>query len=149
MSFLSDPSCIFFFTETRAQEKRRQHHQSLLRATVHNPPSSHHTSNSQASQMSALVSPGCPRTSLQKPSGSLPGSLSMSGLYPAHPSTLCKVVPSQQAVSKSRILHKALDKRWSYLLPSSLSLPSLLTRKAARHGSSGFLSQHYPPNKRF
>ncbi|KAM9316913.1 cytosolic carboxypeptidase-like protein 5 [Gastrophryne carolinensis] len=67
--------------ETRAQEKRRQHHQSLLRATVHGPPGTHHNSSSQAAQISPLLSRGCPRTSLhQKPSCSLPASLSMSGL---------------------------------------------------------------------
>lgn len=65
--------------ETRAQEKRRQHHQSLLRAAVHSPPSSHHTSSSQAPQITPLLNRGCPRTSLQKPSCSLPVSLSMSG----------------------------------------------------------------------
>ncbi|XP_072263416.1 cytosolic carboxypeptidase-like protein 5 isoform X1 [Pyxicephalus adspersus] len=65
--------------ETRAQEKRRQHHQSLLRAAVHSPPSSHHTSSSQAPQISPLLSRGCSRTSLKKPSCSLPVSLSMSG----------------------------------------------------------------------
>ncbi|XP_075057148.1 cytosolic carboxypeptidase-like protein 5 isoform X2 [Mixophyes fleayi] len=60
--------------ETRAQEKRRQHHQSLLRATVHSP------TNSLAPQTSTLISRRCPRTSLnQKPSCSLPVSLSMSG----------------------------------------------------------------------
>uniref|UniRef100_A0A8C5MK22 Cytosolic carboxypeptidase-like protein 5 n=1 Tax=Leptobrachium leishanense TaxID=445787 RepID=A0A8C5MK22_9ANUR len=65
--------------ETRAQDKRRQHHQSLLRAAVHSPTSNQHHGGNQAPCVSPSISPS-PRTSVQqKPSRSVPLTLSMSG----------------------------------------------------------------------
>lgn len=66
--------------DTKAQEKRRQHHQSLLRAAVHSPTRSHQIPSTQSPHLSALISRGSPRPMVhQKPSCSLPVSLSMSG----------------------------------------------------------------------
>ncbi|XP_073529725.1 cytosolic carboxypeptidase-like protein 5 isoform X1 [Phyllobates terribilis] len=66
--------------DTKAQEKRRQHHQSLLRATVHSPIRSHQIPGTQSPHVAALISRGSPRSTVyQKPSYSLPVSLSMAG----------------------------------------------------------------------
>ncbi|XP_072000008.1 cytosolic carboxypeptidase-like protein 5 isoform X2 [Engystomops pustulosus] len=66
--------------DTKAQEKRRQHHQSLLRVTVHSPTRSHQITSTQTPHMSALPTRGHPHPLVhQKPSCSLPVSLSMSG----------------------------------------------------------------------
>ncbi|KAM4043212.1 cytosolic carboxypeptidase-like protein 5 isoform 1-T3 [Anomaloglossus baeobatrachus] len=66
--------------DAKAQEKRRQHHQSLLRAAVHSPTRSHQIPSTQTPHMAALINRGSPRPVVyQKPSYSLPVSLSMSG----------------------------------------------------------------------